>query len=160
MDELARRASRAAESILENESLMAELDDATAKVLLGWGISCAKRIAQSTAGLSTPQAEETMSPRLRATRRLIRRVSKWSDRYAKMDVERSTSALNRIIKQAEIVYERDFAPLDGSQHDAFMTQCAGLADPGQAITHLRTFIETLSAGTVPQQGGTHDQEID
>jgi len=48
MDELTRRAQDLAESILENESLTADLDDAAAKVLIDWGVACAEIIAHST----------------------------------------------------------------------------------------------------------------
>jgi len=43
--DLEQRASRAAESILEDESLTSDLDDVAAKVLLDWGLACAKAIA-------------------------------------------------------------------------------------------------------------------
>ena len=80
MDEFADRSRRAVESLLENESLTSSLDDAAAQVLLKWGTDCAKLIVSSTAGLDAASAEDAMYPRMRALRRLMRRVNKWAAR--------------------------------------------------------------------------------
>jgi len=75
MDQLNKRIDRAAESILENEALSSELDDAAAKVLLQWGVARATTIATETAGLDEQAAEGVMYPRQKALRRLLRYTS-------------------------------------------------------------------------------------
>ena len=96
MDEIARRVKRAAASILENERLTAELEDAAAQVLLDWGVACAETIIHSTAALDSGVVEDIMSQRLRATRRLMRRVSKWVANRRTMDAEHSAALLTQI----------------------------------------------------------------
>ena len=77
MDELQRRFERAAEGILENERLTAGLDDEAAAVLIDWGLSWAGVIVIATAGMPDSEAEELLSPRLKANRRLMRYVNRW-----------------------------------------------------------------------------------
>ena len=65
-DHLESRTRRAVESLLENESLTADLDDAAAKELLDWGIAHAKEIISDTADMDDEGAEEAMYPRMSA----------------------------------------------------------------------------------------------
>jgi hypothetical protein len=146
MDELAQRASRAAESILENESLTADLDDAAANVLLDWGVACAKTIAQSTAGLDSAQAEEAMVPRLRAIRQLMRSVNNWIANRQGMDAEANATSLNKIIEQATLTYGESFRPPDQDRRDAFLKQLLeSTGTPQQLIADLRGLLESPSA---------------
>lgn len=155
MNELTRRVNRVAESILENERLTADLDDAAAKVLLDWGVACAERIAQSTTGLNDPEAEEVMSPRLRATRRLMRSVNRWIANRREMDAEGSATLLTKIIEQAAIIYDEDFTPPNHDRRDAFLRQSLDLIDdPPQLIVNLRRLIEHSDGNSVTNPGGT------
>jgi hypothetical protein len=145
MDELAQRVKRAAESILENERLTAELEDAAAQALLDWGVACAETIGQSTAGLDSGAVEEAMSQRLRATRRLMRRVSKWVANRRAMDAERSAALLTQIIEQAEIIYGAAFSTPSPDQRNVLMRLPFVFADePEQMITDLRQLLEVSS----------------
>ena len=81
MEQLLKRISRVAESLMENERLTADLDDEAAQQLLSWGISCAKTIMQSTAGLDDEAAEKATYPRMRATRRLMRETNRWVQKH-------------------------------------------------------------------------------
>jgi hypothetical protein len=154
MDPVSRRASRAAESILENESLTANLDDAAAQVLIDWGIDSAEMIAQYTVGLDDPEAEEVMAPRLRALRQLMRLVNQ-----AIPDLERSQrekdkgyqdvkNSLDKITEQAAIIYGPDFSPPTQEQQEAFLERNVIVPDAtsepksSDLIKKLRTFIET------------------
>ncbi len=137
---LTQRTNRVAESILENERLTADLDDATAQVLLDWGIACAKVIVQSTTGLDDTEAEEAMYPRLRATRRLMRLVNRWIPKRLNMESEDHTAQLTKIIEQAEVIYGEGFTPPGNEQQEAFLHRT--LADsPPQIVKNLRTLIE-------------------
>jgi hypothetical protein len=63
MYEVSQRIERAAESILENERLTADLDDAAAQVLIDWGLACAELIAGSTDGKKvTPRRRRSYHP--------------------------------------------------------------------------------------------------
>ena len=103
-----RRAARAAESLLENERLTADLDDAAAQVLLDWGIALAKTIAQSTASMDDAAAEEAMYPRMRALRQLLRAVN----RGAVSDVQSQVEWAAQIVEQAALVYGTGFVSPD------------------------------------------------
>jgi hypothetical protein len=140
IDELAQRINHAAESILENEALTADLDDVTAQALLDWGVACARMIAQGTEGLNDVEAENVMSPRLRAIRRLMRQVDQWIPQRREADVEASAALLTRIIAQATVIYGGDFIPPNSAQQDAFLRRNLAAA-PEEIITRLRALID-------------------
>ena len=131
MDDLGRRMQRAAERILENESLTADLDDDAAQVLLDWGVRCAEQIARDTVGLSANQVEEAMYPRLRALRRLMRAVNRWAIKCQPMDAE----TLAEMLEQAAIVYH-SYVPPGTVPQEAFLA-----SSTPEAIARLRAFIE-------------------
>jgi hypothetical protein len=145
MDEIEQRVKQAAESILENERLTAELEDAAAQVLLDWGVACAEMIGHSTAALDSSEAEDAISQRLRATRRLMRRVSKWVANRRTMDAERSAALLTQIMEQAEIIYGVAFSPPSPDQRDVLLELPFVYADePEQMIADLRRLLEGSS----------------
>jgi hypothetical protein len=147
-EELTQRINQVTQSILENESLTADLDDTAAKELLDWGIACARKIAQDTTGLNNSEAEETMSPRLRATRRLIRSVNSWIARRGEMDVEASSSSLSEIIEHAATIYGESFTPPDNERRAAFLRQQTD--NPQQMIANLRGLLENPDNTSVNQ----------
>jgi hypothetical protein len=153
--EVAQRISQVTQSILENESLTADLDDTAAKELLDWGLACARRIAQDTMGLNSTKAEEVMSPRLRATRRLMRSVNSWIATREQMDAEASTTSLAKIIEQATIIYGEGFMPPDGEQQAAFLKQQTD--NPQQMIANLRELLENPGDTSI-NQGEDDDQK--
>jgi hypothetical protein len=159
MKEFQQRVNRAAESILENERLTADLDDASAKVLIDWGVACAEKIARSTAGLNEAEAEEAMYPRLRATRRLMRRVNNWVADRRTMDATASATALDEISTLAEIIYGGDYVPPSRARRDAFLRLHFEYADdPQQLITRLRDLFESSSDASSANGGGKDGQE--
>ncbi len=141
MDELAERVKRAAQSILENERLTSGLDDDAAQCLLEWGVACAERVASETAGMSASEAEEAMSPRLRATRRLMRRVRRWLMAPLR-DAQASAAALAEIAAQAALIYGSAFAPPDERQLQGMARLHAEyVRRPAEAIARLRALLE-------------------
>jgi hypothetical protein len=141
-DELAERAKRAAESILENESLTADLDDQAAKVLLDWGTTCARTIATSTSGLSAAQAQEAMDLRLRAVRQFMRSINGWAAEQQGMDAEGHAARLVKVLEQAAIAYGTGFVHPAQEQRDTFLAQQVEQAStPQQWIAELRALIE-------------------
>ncbi len=148
MNGIKDRIEKAAQSILENEKLTADLDDDAANVLLDWGIACAKAISQGTLGLDDTQAEEAMYQPLRATRRLMRTVNKWASRYAIVGDDGHAEMLAKIISQASLIYGSDYIPPTSDQQKAFLTETrAAFADIPQLITKIRNFVEGESSST-------------
>ncbi len=142
VDILKERVAYAVESLLENEALTANLDDAAAVVLLEWGTACVNMIVQDTRGLDDLAAGEVMAPRLRATRRLMRLVNRWVPKRSEMTIEDAVALLTQIVERALLVYGTEFALPDEAQGDTFL-QSSRAASPVQAIERLRLLIENL-----------------
>ena len=129
------RVRRVVESLLENEALTDGLDDDAASVLLDWGITLAKEIAASTAGMDDEAAEQAMYPRLRALRKMMRRIRRWA-------VAPESRKLEKIIAQAETAYGPGYEAPGAGEREAFSRQFAvGAWNPAHAISQLRRFIE-------------------
>jgi len=142
LQELTRREHHAVGSILENEQLTADLDDASAKLLLDWGIACAQRAARSTVGLGDEEAEQALYPRLRATRRLMRQVNQWIAGRRELDAQRGAAALDQLIEQAAVIYGKGYAPPSQDRRQGFLRMHFETADdPQRLITDLRHLIE-------------------
>jgi hypothetical protein len=150
LDELAQRVRRTAESILDSESLTSDLDDDAAKTLLDWGMDSARRIAQSTSGLNAAEAEDAMYPRLRAIRRLMRRVNRWVARRQEMEADESASLVAEIVEQASIVYGRGPASLSHERISAFVQRQSDLNAP-QLVAALRDLLEDATHGSAADQ---------
>jgi hypothetical protein len=141
MDKLTQRINRAVENILENEALTSNLDDDAAQALLDWGIACAQMIAQSTEWLSDIEAEDAMSPRLRAIRRMMRHVNQWIPQRLEAGSEDNAASLAKIIEQATVIYGKDFThPGSIQQQNAFLRRNLA-ASPVETIASLRVLIE-------------------
>jgi hypothetical protein len=143
MDFLALRLKRAAESILENESLAADLKDEAATVLLDWGVACAKEITYGTAGiLDETRAEEAMYPRMRALRRMLRAINNWAAKASLTNREYGAEILTEIIEHASGVYgEAYIPPSESSRKQLLYRQNSILYAPASFIARLRLMIE-------------------
>jgi hypothetical protein len=150
IDEVVRRTNLAAEGILGNQRLTANLDDSAASELLDWGVACAEEIAQGTAGLDDQEAEEVMYPRLRATRRLMREVNRWVAEQKDMDTVGSAESLDRIVEEAVIAYGQDLMPAAAGERALFLQRSLQHSDdPRQAIADLRAFVEGAGHRSAP-----------
>jgi hypothetical protein len=151
---MARRAARAAESIMENERLTADLDDDAAKVLIAWGIVCAKRVVGQTTGMDDAEAEEAMYPGLGATRRLMRTINNWIAKGREIGREERVAYFDKVIEHATNIYGEDLTPPTSERRDTFLGR--HLADtPPQLIASLRAFVEDEC---VAERGSSNDQE--
>lgn len=146
--DLDRRAARAAESLLSNESLTSDLDDQVASQLLNWGTAHARRIAHGTADLNEAEAEVALAPRLRALRQWMRSVGQWIVGQSSLEAESQPAALATIIEQFAAVYGAGFTAPDSEQREAFLSQLSATR-PGslQLSAALREFLE--GHGDVP-----------
>jgi len=141
MDELETRTRRAIESLLENESLTSGLDDAAAQVLLDWGMDCVKAIVASTAELDAASLEDATYSRMRALRRLMRRVNKWAGQRDGLDQSGDAAFLKEVIEQAAIVYGPEYAAPEQGQDRSFLMRLAFSSQPEQMIADLRALVE-------------------
>ena len=129
------RLQRAAESILENEALTAELDDEAAQVLLDWGVSLAQRIASETIELDEAGAEEATYQPMRALRKMLRKINNWAG-------EPDHSGLEEILEQAAITYGAGYAPPGTEILAQFGNQVhITTQNPAENIRQLRAFID-------------------
>jgi len=140
---LEQRTQRVAQSILENESLTADLDDPQAQALLDWALERAGTVAQSTAGLDDAEAEELMVPRLRALRRLMRQVNQWMRGGQDMDQRTGAELLSQIVNQAQIVHGPGYVPPGPERRQAFLRlRCELAGDPTQMLDRLLGLLST------------------
>ncbi len=138
-DRLEERVKLAVQSILENESLTGDLDDEAAQALLDWGVACVRRIALETVGFDDEEAEASMAPRLRATRRLMRRVSAW---VSAPSCAMQTDILSEIAAQAAIIYGAAFSPPDEHRLAAVAELYArSTCSKSRLIARLRALLE-------------------
>jgi hypothetical protein len=117
-EHLERRIRQAVESLLGNESLTADLNDAAATELLDWGTARAIEIVNSTAGMDEAQAEEAMYPQMRALRSLMRALSKLVGEGDQLGVGRSTQLIDEIFEQGGILYGEPLSPTHQDLHQA------------------------------------------
>jgi hypothetical protein len=160
-DELEERVKLAVQSILENESLTGDLDDEAAQALLDWGVACVRRIALETAGLDDGAAEASMASRLRATRRLMRRVSAW---VSAPPCAMQTGILSDIAAQAAIIYGTAFNPVDEHRLAAVAELYArSTCSKAGLIARLRAMLEPgsqVAGGNAPSSlEESHEQKI-
>jgi hypothetical protein len=150
MDSILVRVNRAAESILENESLTADLDDEAAKVLLGWGVARAKEITYRTIEiLDEMQAEEAVYLQMRALRRILRTVNKWVAKANANEIHYGESALNKIILEAGIMYGPSYKPPDeNNRQDILNRQNILLHSPAVFIAYLLNSIGKEQSNTL------------
>ena len=143
MNFMDQRITRAAESILDNENLTADLNDEAAQMLLDWGLSRAKEIVYHTVEfIDDEQAEEAMYRPMRALRRMLRTNNKWSAKVQKHDQDHGVTALKRILDQAETVYGAAYSPLDeNAQAEILNRQDEFVTNPVAFIARLRSAIE-------------------
>lgn len=138
------RQRRAAESILENESIREGLDDSGASALLKWGVECAKRIAADTAEIADEdEAEEASYPRMRALRQMLEDV-KALFRPELLPSEGAT-LIEEIVGFASVVYGPNAQLPQGLAWETL--NLGDSTDLGEKINTLRTFFENNS---VPQ----------
>lgn len=135
--DLEKRAQRAAESILEDEALTADLDDTAAQALLEWGTTLAKTVAQGTVNLDETQAEPVVAERMRATRQMLRSISR-SVAGPGLDAD----TLQRIGELAKQAFGEQAALPDSARLQAFLQQQPqAMADPAQMIAQLRDLFD-------------------
>ncbi len=140
--QLQKRIDLAAQSILDNEKLTADLDDATAQVLLDWGISCVNAIVRRTSGMNDLQAEDAMYPQMRALRRLMRYVNKLIARFEILGEAGQIEELRDIVEQAATIYGHSYTPPDFPQQQQTLSEIGGLlADQPGMVRSLRRLIE-------------------
>lgn len=138
-DSLTLRINRAAESLLDNETLTADLDDAIAQSLIDWGLACSQSIATATRGLDDQAAETYISPKLRAVRLLMRQVNQWVARSGEMDEQTSAASLRELIELAASIYP-DYQQPDNESQQAFLREPFPI-EPSGWIVKLRKLIE-------------------
>ncbi|MCU0517859.1 MAG: hypothetical protein MUC60_13530 [Oscillatoria sp. Prado101] len=138
-DPLTQRINWAAESLLDNETLTPELEDAAAGAALTWATDLSRRVALATAGLDDRAAEAFMAPKLAAIRELIRQVSRWAAGYREMDAGARESFLSQVMEAALKIYP-DYQPPDRQQQQAFLREPFP-AEPNDWIVNLRRLLE-------------------
>ncbi len=133
------RQQRAAENILGNERLTADLDDAAAEALLDWGLNWAKATVLETAALEEEQALMVLSPRLKALRRMLRQVNIW---IRDQDTSSPQEQAERLAKIDHQAYLAQGYPAEADDPAAFLNQALQLhGETTERIAGLRALLE-------------------
>ena len=141
MKDVDRRLQKAAESILNNELLTADLDDDAARLLIDWGVAWAQMIAESTTGLDKAAARAISKPRLKATRRMMRTVNRWVSGRDSMDSAADRVLLGKIYDRALLAVSGS-ASVDERRRDQFLERAAVLRGaPTDLVPGLRSEVE-------------------
>lgn len=147
---LEQRITLAVESLLDNESLTADLTDEPANVLLEWGRALTRQVITPTAGLDPAAAEAALEPQLKALRRLLRQVGQWAAQWPAADPvapETQTEHLDKVLEQAAVVYGAinhggpTWSPPASEGRQAFLGQLAPTSTPTEVIQTLRQWLE-------------------
>lgn len=138
-DYLERRVRRAAESLMENESLTEGLDTEAANTLLNWGIRRAEDIALDTNFLDEEQAQAAMYPRLRALRQFMSSISTLISHQDTMLEAIRFEYLEQICAHAALIYGPDFIAPDAAALASLLQ--ATVDQPQEWIESLRAALE-------------------
>ncbi|MCS7011071.1 MAG: hypothetical protein N2049_00485 [Anaerolineales bacterium] len=110
MANLETRVRLAVDSILDNEALRSGLDDEAARALLDWGGAWAKRLTLQTAAIEDDtEAEESVYPRMKALRSLMRGFKDlalaegWSPESVHATIE-------TMLQQARVLFGSEWRP--------------------------------------------------
>jgi hypothetical protein len=136
--DLEKRIRMAAESILENETIRAGMEDDGANALLDWGTTCAKQIAAATADLEDDDdAEESSYPRMKALRGMLGAVQKLH--MPEVEPAQQAELWNEITSHVPVIYNQEAPGLAEVQPTIFAAmQPLG---SGEKIRILRALIE-------------------
>lgn len=88
----------ALESLLENSSLTDELDDEAADVLLDWGLARVRQLFRQAADQTDPAGY--LDAQLKANRKLLRTVNRWTAGRAALDPAAHAAALQQVLAYA------------------------------------------------------------
>ncbi len=148
MEETSERARRAAQSILENESLTDGLDDSAASKLVEWGVTRAKATAAQTAAMSEVEAEVFLEENLRSLRRMLKGASRWAQALVAADVETARGNLLSAVEQAAGVYGQSFRAPDSQQVESMLSP---IGEPAGEIGTLLVRLRSLFEASAPDQ---------
>ncbi|HNB53781.1 MAG TPA: hypothetical protein PK530_17670 [Anaerolineales bacterium] len=113
------------DSLTENEALTSDLDDDAANALLDWGMAHVRLIHRMAP--EQPAPEEFVATQMKATRKWMRAVNRWTPAREEKDAAENAATLAEILTLAGVNAS--------AEHTAFLTE--HLADPPtEFITQL------------------------
>jgi hypothetical protein len=134
-----RRINQAIVSLMQNEALMEDLETQAASALLDWGNQFIRNLVGETGELDDTSAEETIYPRLRALRRMMRQVNILASGRTGPDPVTRAGFLDQLITLAALVYGPQFSPPDQNRRTEFLE--APITNSEQWIGSLRDWLE-------------------
>ena len=159
MSEWETRARLASERLAENTTLTAELDDAAASALLGWGRACVHDIARSTEELADEPAAVAMEPRIGAANKLLRAVARFVAHRDDMEPAVRISLTAHMVEQAGIVYAGESPALDMRGRADLLYSLREVDEPAQVIATLRAALEPSRHVIVPPEGAYDPEKL-
>ena len=146
MIDIEKRLRRTFSSMAGNEALAGGVDEAAAADMLKWGEAVAEHFVRKTSEMEDEQAEEFLSPYLRALRAMLRAVGQWvSGEY--VDGPSRIQLRDKLLEYIRVIYgEAENLP-SGAQLDDLLNQVDDKSQtPAQLISRLRAMLEESSDG--------------
>lgn len=159
-DPLRRREEQAADQILTNEAMTADLDDEAADALLAWAMSAVHSAVARTAGLDETEAEQVMDEALPAVRRLMRAVRGLALQPGTLDEGQRQAYLSQMTQQASLVYGPSQAPPVERVAARVLQPPSREQEPAAVIASLRSLVEGQWARPDAAQGQGSEAEHD
>lgn len=146
MIDIEKRLRRTFSSMAGNEALAGGVDEAAAADMLKWGEAVAEHFVRKTGEMEDEQAEEFLSPYLRALRAMLRAVGQWvAGEY--VDSPSRIQLRDKLLEHFRVIYgETENLPA-GEHLDELLNQVDDKSQtPAQLISRLRAMLEESSGG--------------
>ncbi len=164
MDNFPEREKMTIESLLENESLTAGLNEHVAKIVLDWGIEMTLAILRRTKDLEEQAAEETTYSQQKAVRRLMRDMSRLLVALPYLNTDDMMPLLNKLVGYGEKIFGPNYIPPTPEERVDLATKLTSLRDePLQAAARLRQTLagaKSLPEGGVDEDSRTFGWEVE
>ncbi len=147
MSDLEKRRKRAVESILENEALTSDLDNAAALKLNEWGIRLAESVADETSDMQHDKGLDHIGERIRSLRRLMRNINRLSGRLNRLDDDARRDRFQFIVKHARELYGKRFPELSEEERERILQRIIKQrGNPADLVDSLTAFIDDTAGG--------------
>lgn len=140
------RAQRAAEQLLEDESLTDEMNDAEATSLIEWGVAISRRLCEQTAKMADDEAEVYLYPALKSLRRTIRQIN---DLFGSLPDEPPDVVLEILEQILETASEIPGLVVQPPEDMGFASRLVRMQTPGDALATILAYLapENTEHGT-------------
>ncbi len=118
--EVKARASMLAETLLQNEALLGNLDDDCAKIAIDWVLAQAESVAAATAGEDDKTAKKTLEKGEDAIKGASKRINRWIPKYAGNSRDANLKELKKFLDATGDLLEQQGVTVTQDSIDKFL----------------------------------------